>query len=115
MAITDVEELARLASTSVAAYSTIASSDLLALDVASGRAGMADAQASAFAARSRFLSQQPNVAGNGFSAAVFEDRITGRRVLAIRGTEIEAAAPQSMVVERVHRPDHPRIDLASSL
>ena len=90
MSITNVEELARLTGTSVASYATIASN--LSLDTALsdrlGGAKMAPSQAAVFADRYNFLSQQPNVPGNGFSATVFQDRVTGRKVLAIRGTEI---------------------------
>lgn len=90
MSITNVDELARLASTSVATYATIASNVALAIALSDSRNGakMAPSQAIAFDARYNFLSQQPNVPGNGFSATVFQDTVTGRKVLAIRGTEI---------------------------
>lgn len=86
MSITNVEELASLASTSVASYTTLVSNRSMVEALVA--AGMAPVQANAFAESYTFLAQQPNVSNNGFSATVFGDKLDGPKVLAIRGTEI---------------------------
>lgn len=59
-----------------------------ALDVANG-GSFSTAQATAFAAQWRVVSQQPNTA-SGFSGTVFQNIATGEYVFAARGTEPKA-------------------------
>jgi Ca2+-binding RTX toxin-like protein len=93
--ITNTHELSNLASTSLATYARLDGGALAAaLQDANFGANFAEAQAAAFTETYNFLSQRPNVALNGFSAAVFEDKESGKKVLAIRGTEFTAGLGQ---------------------
>ena len=89
MAINSIQDLSFLLSTSVATYGTL---DKYALTDSLSRAGsnanFTDKQAAEFANRYTLLDQLPNVPYNGFSAAVFLDKVTNRHVIAMRGTEI---------------------------
>jgi len=95
MSTNNVEALSQLASTSLASYAMM-NADQLAQSLASASTGanFTALQASAFAERFSLLSQQPNVDYNGFSAAVFQDKLSGEKVLAIRGTEFESGFGQ---------------------
>jgi Ca2+-binding RTX toxin-like protein len=89
MTTTNVQALSRLGSTTLATYATFTTDANLGADLADQTTGanFVDVQASAFVANYRFLAQRPNVDQNGFSATVFQDRVTGEKILAIRGTE----------------------------
>jgi len=93
MTITTVTTLSHLASTTVAAYGDLPNDNQLKdwLTDAEGNANFTETQADAFVAKYRLLHQQPNIAGNGFSATVFEDKETGKRIIAMRGTELNSA------------------------
>lgn len=89
MTILNVQALHDLAETSLAAYALITRDDRLAIQLTANDNGanFVTPQATRFTDQYRFRSQQDNVSLNGFSATVFEDKNTGRKVLAIRGTE----------------------------
>jgi hypothetical protein len=87
MSTTNVQDLASLASTSLASYANLGSNLISSLTDPTDGANFTTTQAEAFAERYALLSQQANVDLNGFSAAVFLDKVTGEKVLAIRGTE----------------------------
>ena len=92
MTIANIQQLHDLAETSLASYATIRQnandlqlkSDLMNKD---NGASFVTAQADAFTAKYQLLNQQSNVTTNGFSATVFLDK-QGKKVLAIRGTEV---------------------------
>ncbi|WP_129213138.1 hypothetical protein [Crenobacter cavernae] len=50
-------------------------------------ANFTEIQAGVFDQQYKLISQRQNVDQNGFSATVFQDKNTGEKVLAIRGTE----------------------------
>lgn len=89
MAITLIELLAKLITTSKAAYANIDPGALTSslVDKIEG-ADFTDLEAKLFAGQFPFLHQEPNT-GNGFSATLFSNA-SGNKVLAIRGTEIPA-------------------------
>jgi hypothetical protein len=90
MTITSVELLGQHVSTAVAAYADLSGTGAVTarLTDPANNANFTATQADAFVARYQLVHQQPNVLGNGFSAAVFRDRINDKHVIAIRGTEI---------------------------
>lgn len=96
MTITNVQALSRLGSTTLATYATFTTDANLDADLKDQTTGanFVDVQASAFVANYRFLTQRPNVDQNGFSATVFQDRVTGKKILAIRGTEFTQGSGQ---------------------
>ncbi|MFT7224168.1 MAG: hypothetical protein ACI82Z_001721, partial [Cellvibrionaceae bacterium] len=87
MSIKSIEILKNLASTSLASYVTI-DKDNLKLSLTSSKLGgdFTDTQANNFIANYKFIHQLPNT-DSGFSATIFQDQTTGKKVLAIRGTE----------------------------
>lgn len=89
MTISNVQQLHDLAETSLSAYASIQDDRSLASSLLNRDTGgnFVTPQATRFTNQYRFRSQQDNVSLNGFSATVFEDKTTGRKVLAIRGTE----------------------------
>ena len=93
MTITSIELLGSRVSTAVAAYGALTREalrgDLLA------EANFVSSQADAFTARYELLHQLPNVSLNGFSATVFNDRVSNKRVIAMRGTEVPVFPDQT--------------------
>ena len=86
MAITNMDQLASLVSTSVAAYGELDKDDLKGSLIADEiGADFSDTQADNFIAEYSLLHHQENTL-SGFSATLFEDS-SGKKVLAIRGTE----------------------------
>ena len=96
MTITSITSLSQLTSTTVASYGTFGveaygtSGEGLkaALVDPTNNTNFTDAQATDFVSRYELLNQLPNVPYNGFSATVFEDKTTGKHIIAIRGTEM---------------------------
>ena len=106
MTITAIALLAPLASTSLATYGTFedsargsedAQKSVLISNLQDKRlgGGMTAEQAKVFADRYFFIDQLPNVSLNGFSAAVFQERETGRKIFAMRGTEVPVFPDQT--------------------
>jgi hypothetical protein len=93
MTITTVVTLSQLASTTVAAYGNLLLTNDLKTQLVDpeGNANFTDAQATDFVARYSLVNQRPNVSFNGFSATVFEDKVTSKHIIAMRGTEMNAA------------------------
>jgi len=100
MTITAISALASLATTSTAIYtkfdpSAIGTGDAAKTQLISDlqnkslNGGFTADQAKAFADQYTLLDRQPNVPFNGFSAAVFQDKVTRQKVFALRGTEVE--------------------------
>ncbi|QEY15516.1 hypothetical protein D0C16_05735 [Cellvibrio sp. KY-GH-1] len=87
MAVTLIELLAKLISTSKAAYADMRTGSLQG-SLTGGGAGFAETEAKGFVGNFGFLHQQENT-NTGFSATLFSST-SGKKVLAIRGTEIPA-------------------------
>ena len=91
MTVSSVDTLGRMTSTALAAYGNLAfgpDDDLkAALIAATNNVNFTSVQADNFAAQSQVLDQLPNVPCNGFSATVFLDKLTGKHVISMRGTE----------------------------
>lgn len=89
--MSNIPALSRYSETVVAAYAigllpgTSSNADAYAV------AGMATTEAAQFDAQWQVLAQSAEVS-NGFSAVLMQDRVTGEKVLAIRGTELNSAA-----------------------
>ena len=100
MAITNVQSLSELASTTLASYAAL-NIDRLASSLSDPGTGadFTSTQAAAFAEKYKFLSQRPNVDVIGFSAAVFEDKTTHEKVFAIRGTEFTKASRKNNMIK----------------
>ncbi|ODS25065.1 hypothetical protein AB835_00740 [Candidatus Endobugula sertula] len=94
----NIEQLSDLLSTSVASYGAL-SKDRLAQNLYSEDqgAGFSIIQSENFSEKYKLLNQQENTA-SGFSATVFEDQTTGKKILAIRGTEILTDIVNDLVV-----------------
>jgi Ca2+-binding RTX toxin-like protein len=85
--IDNIETIAQLAGTAKAAYADLTIGDLKSsLTNPNSGAGFTDKEAETFVDRYVFINQQKNT-DTGFSAAVFQDKTTGKLILAIRGTE----------------------------
>ena len=103
MSIANIQNLHDLAETSLATYAFLDSS--MREDVAlAARLQKVDVgasftldQATNFVAKYKLLSSQPNVETNGFSATVFQDKESGTKVLALRGTEFTQGLGQILV------------------
>ena len=89
MTITAIDLIGQRVATSVASYGTLERATLKdSLIRPSGEAKFTSAQADAFVEQYDLLNQLPNVPFNGFSAAVFLDKQSGKHVIAMRGTEM---------------------------
>ena len=89
MTITAIDLIGQRVATSVASYGTLERATLKdSLMRPSGEANFTSTQADAFVAQYDLLNQLPNVPFNGFSAAVFLDKQSGKHVIAMRGTEV---------------------------
>jgi pimeloyl-ACP methyl ester carboxylesterase len=96
MTISNIQELHDFAETALATYANLSTNQNLITDLqqpATGATFTSD-QAAQFAARYALLAVQPNTDWNGFSAAVFLDRVTGEKIFAIRGTEFDRGLGQ---------------------
>ena len=100
MSITNVQTLHDLGETSLASYADFNPADrtdtaVRAALIKDGTgASFTPVQAQAFTDHYRLLSVQANIDWNGFSAAVFQDKLTGEKVFALRGTEFDRGVPQ---------------------
>lgn len=106
MAITNISALHDLAETSLATYANLdlqPASELSAmLQKEKLGANFTPDQAKTFTEKYSLLSTQANVDLNGFSASVFQDKQTGVKVFAIRGTEAAVASqigPDALVAD----------------
>ncbi|WP_293934135.1 calcium-binding protein [Iodobacter sp.] len=90
MTTASILTLSKLASTAVAAYSVDLQKAELKSGLTKGAANFTLVQADQFDTQYKFIDQLQNVAWNGFSATVFQDK-TGNKVFAIRGTESDAS------------------------
>ncbi len=92
MTITSVSELSKLSSTLVATYGVNLKKDTLkeSLTDTKNFANFTPTQANQFVAQYTLVDQLQNVDFNGFSASVFEDKTTGKHVIAMRGTEMNS-------------------------
>lgn len=89
MTITAIDLIGQRVATSVASYGTLEIASLKnSLTRPGGLANFTSAQADTFVAQYDLLNQLPNVSLNGFSAAVFLDKQSGKHVIAMRGTEM---------------------------
>lgn len=96
MTVSSIDLLSSRISTAVASYGALDRADLLASLVKTGsKTNFTTVQADAFVAQYQLLDQLPNVSLNGFSAAVFVDKLngTGKHVIAMRGTEMDSVGP----------------------
>lgn len=107
MSITNIQKLAQLASTSLASYSYFndESDDELFVRLKensdNGGVGMTEIQADAFRDQYSILALYPNSLlddPTGFNATLFEDKQTGKKVLAMRGTEFSWQIGADVVV-----------------
>lgn len=107
MAITNVLDLSKLASTALASYSYFTSIEDAAMfaklqDLGSnGGVDMTEVQADAFRNQYSILALYPNSLlddPTGFNATLFEDKQTGKKVLAMRGTEFSWQIGADVVV-----------------
>lgn len=96
MSITNIQKLSELASTALASYSYFTDESDGELFVRlkensdNGGVGMTEIQADAFRDQYSILALYPNSLlddPTGFNATLFEDKQTGKKVLAMRGTE----------------------------
>lgn len=90
MSITCIQTLHDLAEISLATYAYLRDDDaFLSADFTNADTGASftSDQVKAFTDHYSLVSTQSNIDTNGFSASVFEDKLTGEKVLAIRGTE----------------------------
>lgn len=71
----------------MAAYGTFPGNTMAATELTGDTAGMSSLQADAFIAKWRVTAQSPDSL-TGFSATVFEETSSGKKYLAIRGTEL---------------------------
>jgi Ca2+-binding RTX toxin-like protein len=111
MAITNVKKLSELASTSLAAYAYFtgtSDSDLFSMLTTEGKdngVGMTDVQATHFRDQYKLLAIMPNnffADPTGFNASLFQDKETGKKVLALRGTEFDKVfqvSPDGLVAD----------------
>ncbi len=92
MTITSVSELSKLTSTAVASYAIhLEKNDLkTTLTNTDDFANFTPTQADQFVKQYTLVDQLQNVDFNGFSASVFEDKTTGKHVIAMRGTEMNS-------------------------
>lgn len=89
MTVTAIDLISQRVATAVASYGTLLKDKLkTSLIDPSGAANFTSAQADAFVEQYDLLDQLPNVPFNGFSAAVFLDKRSGKHVIARRGTEM---------------------------
>ena len=91
MSINNIQTLHDLAETSLASYAylDIAFKSELSAMLQADKIGanFTPDQATVFVAKYELLSTQANIDYNGFSATVFQDKQTGVKVFALRGTE----------------------------
>ena len=99
MSITNIQTLHDLAETSLASYAHLSTNNKLEDDLKKPLVGanFTPDQATAFVAKYNLLATQPNVETNGFSATVFQDKQTGVKVFALRGTEFTQTFGQILV------------------
>ncbi|MFT6791701.1 MAG: hypothetical protein ACJA04_000911 [Cellvibrionaceae bacterium] len=99
MSINNTEALGNLASTSLASYVTL-DKDNLKLSLSSPERGgdFTDTQANNFIINYKLIHQLPNT-NSGFSATIFQDLTTGKKVLAIRGTEFTFSGAPADVIQ----------------
>lgn len=107
MAITNIQDLSKLASTALASYSYFTDIDDEAMfarlqnPASDNGVGMTEIQADAFRGQYRILALYPNSLlddPTGFNATLFEDKQTGKKVLAMRGTEFSWQIGADVVV-----------------
>lgn len=85
MTISEIDLLGLRVATAVAAYGELDRNNLnVSLTRPEGNAKFTSAQAVAFTARYELVDQLPNVQLNGFSAAVFLDKLRGNHVIAMQ-------------------------------
>ena len=96
MSITNIQTLHDLAETALASYSDLDISRDLKSDLKQKNTGASftDVQAQSFVDHYTLRSVQANIDWNGFSAAVFQDKVTGEKVIAMRGTEFDRGLGQ---------------------
>ena len=93
MSTTNIQTLYDLAETSLASYAYLTQNERNDIALAAGLqdkdigANFTPDQATVFVAKYELLSTQANIDYNGFSATVFQDKQTGVKVFALRGTE----------------------------
>lgn len=103
MSITNIQTLHDLAEISLACYAYLNSNARTDSALAAGLqdpvvgAAFTPDQAASFVAKYKLLPTQPNVEYNGFSGTVFQDKQTGVKVLALRGTEFTQGLGQQLV------------------
>lgn len=96
MSITNIQTLHDLAETSLASYANLTTNTALFddLQITNTGASFTTDQATQFINHYDLVHVQANVDWNGFSAAVFQDKQTGEKVFALRGTEFDRGLNQ---------------------
>lgn len=96
MSITNIQTLHDLAETALASYANLDVTHVLSddLQVKNTGASFTTDQATQFEDRYSLIHVQANIDWNGFSAAVFQDKLTGEKVFTLRGTEFDSGLPQ---------------------
>ena len=92
MTVTSIKVAGDFVSTSVASYINFSSSNF---EGSLKDGGFTEVQVEKFIQKYSLVHQLPNVPFNGFSAAVFKDNETGRKVIAMRGTEVPVFPTQT--------------------